>query len=87
MRAVDCPCVAGIEESGHDYSFIDVQLCLEIVSVSFHTFLLILAKGVHALAILHQLVGDKHISGRGTAEICEIVYSLQLLALDYEDWN
>ena len=29
-----------------------------------------------------SLVIDKHISGQGTAEICELVYSLQLLTID-----
>ena len=35
VPTVDCPYIAGIEESGHDYSFVDFQLCLEIESLSF----------------------------------------------------
>ena len=32
VSTVDCPCLAGVEEGGHDYSFVDAQLCLEIES-------------------------------------------------------
>ena len=84
---VDCPCFTGIDESGHDYSFVDFQLCLEIESLSFPH---ILTKPSESCACFGNscitLVVDKHISGHGTAEISEFVDSLQLPALDCDGW-
>ena len=72
-----------IEESSHDYSFVDFQLCLEIESLSFPH---ILTKPSERCACFGNscisLVINKHISGQSTAKICELVYSLQFLALD-----
>ena len=79
MPTVDCPCFAGIEESGHDNSFVDFQLCLEIESLSFAH---ILTKPSESCACFGNscidLIVDKHISRQGTADICELDYSLQV---------
>ena len=63
MPTVDSSYLAGIDESAHDYSFVDIQLCLESKYLFPHI-----------------------LSGQGTADICELVYCLQLMALDYGGW-
>ena len=61
----------GTEESGHDYNFVDFQLCLEIESLSFPN---ILKKPFESHAWFDDscidLVINKHIFRQGTAEIC-----------------
>ena len=82
MLTVDCLSFAGIEESSHDYRFLDFQLCLEIESVSFPHILTKLSESCACFGNSYiSLVVNKHMSGQSTAEIYELVYSLQLLAL------
>ena len=79
VPTVDCSSFAGIEESGHDYSCVDFQLCLEIESLSFPHILMKPSESCAGFGIsCINIIVDEHISGQCTAEICEIVYSLQV---------
>ena len=77
MPTVDCPCFAGIEENGRDYSFVEFHLCLEFGSLSLPHILMKPSENCACFGnSCISFVVDKHISGLGTAEICELFYSL-----------